>query len=278
MKIVIDISKDRYDEIMSMDCKNCRRFFDEEIRAIHDGKVLEQEPCDDCISRESVSGCVSTMYYKGLGKQKSLEYILKYVEQLPPVTPQPKMGRWIRVDKEIKTLEDLENHCKKTTGHGMNVPPFVYTDKYFEDIEKAYGNGYRAGYKEGFDYSIGEAQLEEVKKSIIPQPCNDCVSRQELLKAISTWDKFGCDADTKLVPYKDHYVPYIHYDDVINCIKGMPPVTQQQKMGQWIDDKCSECGKGIEDLIDSPEWYRNEEPNFCPYCGAKMEKVEDDRS
>lgn len=33
--------------------------------------------CGDCISRESVSGCVSTMYYKGLGKQKSLEYILK---------------------------------------------------------------------------------------------------------------------------------------------------------------------------------------------------------
>ena len=40
MQIVIEISKDRYDEIMAMDWKNCRRFFDEEIRAIHDGKVL----------------------------------------------------------------------------------------------------------------------------------------------------------------------------------------------------------------------------------------------
>lgn len=39
MRILIDISKDRYDEIMAMDWKNCRRFFDEEIRAIHDGKV-----------------------------------------------------------------------------------------------------------------------------------------------------------------------------------------------------------------------------------------------
>ena len=44
MQIVIDISKDRYDEIMSMDWKNCRRFFDEELRAIHDGKALEQKP------------------------------------------------------------------------------------------------------------------------------------------------------------------------------------------------------------------------------------------
>lgn len=44
MKIVIDISKERYDEIMSMDWKNCRLLFDEEIRAIHDGKALEQKP------------------------------------------------------------------------------------------------------------------------------------------------------------------------------------------------------------------------------------------
>ena len=44
MKIVIDISKDRYDDIMAMDWKNCRLIFDEEIRAIHDGKALEQEP------------------------------------------------------------------------------------------------------------------------------------------------------------------------------------------------------------------------------------------
>ena len=47
MRLVIDISKDRYDEIMSMDWKNCRLLFDEEIRAIHDGKALEKEPIFD---------------------------------------------------------------------------------------------------------------------------------------------------------------------------------------------------------------------------------------
>ena len=40
MQIVINISKEKYDEIMSMDWVNCRWFFDEELRAIHDGKVL----------------------------------------------------------------------------------------------------------------------------------------------------------------------------------------------------------------------------------------------
>ena len=44
----------------------------------------------------------------------------------------------------------------------------------------------------------------------------------------------------------------------------------QQKTGRWIDDKCSVCGKGIEDLIESREWYTNEEPNFCPFCGLKL--------
>lgn len=48
MRIVIDISKDRYDEIMSMDWKNGRLIFNEEIIAIHDGKVFEQETKAGC--------------------------------------------------------------------------------------------------------------------------------------------------------------------------------------------------------------------------------------
>jgi len=72
--------------------------------------------------------------------------------------------------------------------------------------------------------------IEELEKTL-PEPCEDCISRAELLKAVDTWDKFGCDADSKLVPYKDCYVPYIHYDDVVKAIKGMPSI--QPKTG-WI--------------------------------------------
>ena len=64
------------------------------------------------------------------------------------------------------------------------------------------------------------------------EPCEDAISREELLKAIDTWDKFGCDAKGQLVPYQDHYIPYIHYDDVVKCIKGMPSVKPQEP--KWI--------------------------------------------
>lgn len=101
------------------------------------------------------------------------------------------------------------------------------------------------------------------------EPCDDAISREELLKAIDTWDKFGCDADTKLVRYQDHYVPYIHYDDIIKCIKGMPSVTQKSgKSGKWIKIpkygkwKCSMCGTKFR--------FTFKEHDYCPNCGAKM--------
>lgn len=53
---------------------------------------------------------------------------------------------------------------------------------------------------------------------------------------------------------------------------GTPLPDDEQ--AEWIDDKCSNCGKGIEDLIDSREWYKNEKPNFCPFCGKKFKESE----
>ena len=100
--------------------------------------------------------------------------------------------------------------------------------------------------------------------SLEQEHCDDAINRQELLKAIATWDKFGCDANTKLVPYKDDYVAYIHYDDVITCINGMPPVAPQPKTGHWIDKDgnsavCSCCNKNNTLYGD-----------FCKSCGAIM--------
>ena len=112
---------------------------------------------------------------------------------------------------------------------------------------------------------LNKDDLKVIIKALEQEPCEDAISRQDLLKAVSTWDKFGCDADTKLVPYQDHYIPYIHYDDVVKCIKGMSSVTPQPKTGHWIDmgsgQECSECGE-IQHGYDNFRFY-------CAKCGSK---------
>lgn len=85
------------------------------------------------------------------------------------------------------------------------------------------------------------------------EPCTDAISREELLKAIDTWDKFGYTETGCFVREpKGDYVPYIHYDDVIKSIKGMPPVTPQytdaeiqkmQELEQAEIQKAYEIGK-----------------------------------
>ena len=114
----------------------------------------------------------------------------------------------------------------------------------------------------------------EVEES---QPCEDCISRADTLDAIETWDKFGVNTEQKLIRWQDHYVPYVHLDDVRNAIANMPSVIPQQKVGRWIDvidekteitethhDECSNCG-----------YHGWNEYSYCPNCGAKME-VEDE--
>ena len=93
-----------------------------------------------------------------------------------------------------------------------------------------------------------------------PWDGEDCISRQSLLNRLDDFNKWCKDGRLQGSLF------------AIDVIKDMPPVTPQPKIGEWINDSCSECGKGIEDLISSPEWYRNERPNFCPFCGIPIRK------
>ena len=105
---------------------------------------------------------------------------------------------------------------------------------------------------------------------------DDNISRQAALEAMDTWDKFGCDPDGKLVRYDDdnHYVPYVHYDDMVHAIKALPSAQTGRQKGKWLPDNnnyyeerfiCSVCGKSynVDTCMGKPMW------NFCP-CGADM--------
>jgi len=132
-----------------------------------------------------------------------------------------------------------------------------------------------------FDYVIAVQKDIIALPPVTPkqQPCDDCISRQVVLDAINTYDKFGyTEAGCFVREPKGDYVPYIHYDDVIKCVKNVPPVTPKEKTGHWInakagklfpsnDFKCSECGNILD--FDGVNCGRGD-ANYCPNCGAKM--------
>ena len=55
-------------------------------------QLKEQEPCEDCVSRQAVIDIVVFECGKWTGLAKEIS---KQLGHLPSVTPQPKMGRWI---------------------------------------------------------------------------------------------------------------------------------------------------------------------------------------
>lgn len=105
------------------------------------------------------------------------------------------------------------------------------------------------------------------------------IDADALIKAMNTWDKFGFSHSGAFVrePKNDDYVPYVHYGDMVKCVKGMPTAdVVERKKGEWIDDemvckaRCSACDTEW-------SWISNEMDrfNYCPNCGARM-KGEDD--
>ena len=58
-------------------------------------KALEQEPCEDCISREqAIKATYGFERYTGID-EAPYEYAESILRDLPPVTPQQKTGHWI---------------------------------------------------------------------------------------------------------------------------------------------------------------------------------------
>ena len=102
-------------------CPNCGRAVDGSI-------ITEQEPCDDCISREAtverLCKVAEFMNEKraGLGSPYVMAalFIQDNKEEFPSVTPQPKMGRWIDID-------DSKSECS-ICGHREFNERFLFED------------------------------------------------------------------------------------------------------------------------------------------------------
>lgn len=76
-------------------------------------RLLDQKPCEDCISRQAV-------------KEEMIKYgfhapdmtVTEFVEDLPPVTSQPKTGHWIVLKDEYGDIHEcICSNCNDDGNH-----------------------------------------------------------------------------------------------------------------------------------------------------------------
>ena len=103
------VNRANKNDYCNRDCYNCELVkTDTEILTALDMaiKALEQEPCEDAVSRQAVLdyiyndlGLGDEENGKDLERQMELESSYRYVKSLPSVKPQePKTGHWIEKD------------------------------------------------------------------------------------------------------------------------------------------------------------------------------------
>jgi len=89
-------------------------------------KALEQESCEDAISRQAVLSKIKEVCFSeewlqfrvDNGSSGQRDFLINYIEQLPPVTPQLKTGRWINVDETHSKCDRCEAVFEITSPNG----------------------------------------------------------------------------------------------------------------------------------------------------------------
>lgn len=93
----------------------CREHFDMAI------KVLEQQPCEDAVSRDEVLKAMAEAYDLNDDYDYRLD-VERKLKQLPSVIPQPKRGKWIVIRKEYEFMGGIVNEpqgCKCSNCGGI---------------------------------------------------------------------------------------------------------------------------------------------------------------
>lgn len=85
-------------------------------------KALEQEPCDDAISRQAVLNYIRDNYRRWFINDDAFMQCVNGIKDIVPVTPQPKIGLWIEhFDESGKWYEC--DQCHIDWGGSVNYCP-----------------------------------------------------------------------------------------------------------------------------------------------------------
>lgn len=143
--------------------------------------------------------------------------------------------------KESCQIDETEYQMAKAMAiEALEQEPCIQEKQANADkIDAVYIDGFKAG------YSQAKFDLEQ-------EPCEDAISRKELMNRLDESGIYGLE----------------------EIIKSIPSVIPTQKIGRWMfvhplqDDDggaymCSRCEMG--------DWSYKNDYRYCPNCGAKME-------
>ena len=151
-------------------------------------------------------------------------------------------------NEQAKKMLKAKLECLKNETSGIN-----------HDCNMRLCDGCSLNYEQG---NMGEQKeaLEMAIQALEQEPCEDCVSRNDVVKAISDW----------IIEGEYDYTNATNY--LVRRINYLPSVTPKPKIGRWLamsegftPYECSEC-----------ETVEFKKSKYCPRCGTKMEVARND--
>ena len=159
-------------------------------------EVLEQDPCDNAVSRQAVLDYIHRILNQGTGKKKSFEFIQKYVEKLPPVNPQ-------YTENEIQKMQDLEQaelekayelgkaEGQKSEGQGMTSNEMALMANIAVDMQKKEVNDVLDKLKSEIENHCGLVKENHCKY------CSYCNSVMEVRDILAIINKYKAESEDK---------------------------------------------------------------------------------
>lgn len=114
-------------------------------------------------------------------------------------------------------------------------------------------------------------KIDEIIKALEQEPTiKDCISRAEAIKGLGEQPYVWTDSDFEIQQLADWK---IHKE----MLENLPSVTPIRPKGHWIEHP-HECGENWEySMYECSECHHweDDDSDYCPSCGAKMEEVKE---
>lgn len=94
---------------------------------------LEQQPCDDCISRQAVTDMLTQEWTKYIPMELdiNLSFVLEKINELPSVTSQPKVGEWLEKEVSDKVIEEWQS-ARCSVCDRYHTTPYMYYFSHYD--------------------------------------------------------------------------------------------------------------------------------------------------